>query len=1779
MTTSVTALIMLIFYSLCRQPRCMFLVNLLPQLNHNLTLEFCFIRLTSELSIYDTPHRSADDIIISKCDQCNSLSSLQIPESNKVITMYDSPASNSNRDVCSSLPIPALCFRDKDFENDQQKDFVSTNNESTMTTSISTDKLFYYSNNSDNGIDKSSDSNIDNGEIDYDQGQQRRWHHDQHRRYYKPPPSYHHSDSNRVEGQCFHYHGETNYLLNDAVCYYCSNQRRICRKSLSFPLIISDKHYQHSDYNKYFGGAYTEDYHRSGRRMPLPQWRRIIHKPSYIDRVQTAAIAKVGISSQSDTKRLRSYSGMCYNDRLSSKCNQNLYQHHQDYDSSNLFKVNRTCSMCLKIHNGQDDNSNLEQLRNEQSRILSDDAYFADNHANVSNGHNEQDKEHNDDNDRNFLDKTTNDKRSSTDFENRKYSWQFRRISQSLSYSPPSGQFNSITHDKSTDINITPEYDRCAISALTTLPTITNATTPDDYVGSQESKSTFQITTAGDNVSCGNTGQGSSSHVHLTEKPLFCNDYCSSNMNTNVTTVNCTPTNHSVATSIHQDNQDDDHAIPGITKIPLIRRERRSSTMPDCSSSGHIKYFLSNFDDQDKNAYSSCSSQDCEEICRFLSGGNHNNIGRTCRRRVTFSFGKNLNSNYYSGKESNWHRLEKSGNSSSYLTETSDVGDDENCLSDDAFIQHTDDNNTDDDQYEYSFHQLFSLDHALPRDDVCDNSSVKPLNEDNDCLMQSQLSSPPCNNSDDNPTNSFIELNSQKLNVPPSSSLLLRSSNDENRQVWTWSKSFHVPSGEHQDEKILYNLKGNKEDNCDAIISTTTSVTDKNRKALLPAPPLQQSRLQDTIHLFTHRTSIMEDRLSKKNLKSFRNNVVYHHRTCTENQQQRRRLRRKLPSTDESSHANSVDTTVVQPSSTFESTCVNSNSNLQLVNRYNDDNHRVCRNNHSNRSRQLQRQHSCNYENYDNGTKRVLDSNILSNQLFSVHQLFDAVHCHHQRYSNSLALASSGIVPSSSETSIRVAKGDGNFTENTDITYCQQMSSSNNSGHRKIFSMKSHFSVNDLSSDFGMNKVGNSTCHNKKNQHRHQQQHDQLRTRSKSLELNVTVTGNDNNAMSKLSMSSFHRFGNALQCSEESPTNKKSEISDHDLSCLYANSDATAGTSYLLNDHVNYRSSSNDESIISTCSETSLINVNNKRRRAFRINRRKRMRNRYKHHNVIHTIDPNPDAFIHNHQCSSSLLRRHKMLSKCNAVNMCDDGLLNEDESDDNLCGVFECHCQPNSRTLPTSTITNKQHRHHHYHHHLKLMTDASSIYRTNLALVKHSVKYNDINLEAYNSDELLQNQVDIQSTRQSAATLTDEQMIIKAFSKIPGVSADVNSDEDDPNNVPIKSPSGRFIRLEEIGRGAFKTVYKGLDSADGVAVAWCELQGQRPDCYYKVKNECVREIIDCCIRRDKDQRLSAKQLLKHSFFMENNGLVMEIVHPKERRATLADRIVEFKLKIEDSSKRTHSLGQSDALAFKFDVKLDNHEKICAELLEKKLIFDEDVAFVAQSINDKLRALDYERLDELERENANAANRERLDTANSAKNKVFASVSTSPCNMANDDVSANNQTKNDVLLVNTADSTFVNICDNDADLANDCYQPVGKVQNQKQEQHQSSTVPPDSTNVPLIIATDNNAESTVTPLATVNANLLQSTPCSHLLNQNVINASENNPQPVVNLLPANKTVHQSSNLSDFNVLNCRHQNGAAIPPTLNIQEAALIAANVASNRFTVVPVIIILQLY
>merc|ERR1719431_1148445 len=68
---------------------------------------------------------------------------------------------------------------------------------------------------------------------------------------------------------------------------------------------------------------------------------------------------------------------------------------------------------------------------------------------------------------------------------------------------------------------------------------------------------------------------------------------------------------------------------------------------------------------------------------------------------------------------------------------------------------------------------------------------------------------------------------------------------------------------------------------------------------------------------------------------------------------------------------------------------------------------------------------------------------------------------------------------------------------------------------------------------------------------------------------------------------------------------------------------------------------------------------------------------------------------------------------------------------------------------------------------------------------------------------------------------------------EVKGDASDKKEEEIEEEEAVAKAidqgPDQRYLKFdEEIGRGSFKTVFKGLDTETGVAVAWCELQDKK---------------------------------------------------------------------------------------------------------------------------------------------------------------------------------------------------------------------------------------------------------------------------------------------------------------------------------------------------------------
>lgn len=85
-------------------------------------------------------------------------------------------------------------------------------------------------------------------------------------------------------------------------------------------------------------------------------------------------------------------------------------------------------------------------------------------------------------------------------------------------------------------------------------------------------------------------------------------------------------------------------------------------------------------------------------------------------------------------------------------------------------------------------------------------------------------------------------------------------------------------------------------------------------------------------------------------------------------------------------------------------------------------------------------------------------------------------------------------------------------------------------------------------------------------------------------------------------------------------------------------------------------------------------------------------------------------------------------------------------------------------------------------------------------------------------------------SGAQDASSESENELQNKQQKILSRIKFDAQWEQEEKEDVETKavatSPDGRYLKFNiEIGRGSFKTVYKGLDTETTVEVAWCELQ------------------------------------------------------------------------------------------------------------------------------------------------------------------------------------------------------------------------------------------------------------------------------------------------------------------------------------------------------------------
>ncbi|XP_016422342.1 serine/threonine-protein kinase WNK2-like isoform X2 [Sinocyclocheilus rhinocerous] len=101
----------------------------------------------------------------------------------------------------------------------------------------------------------------------------------------------------------------------------------------------------------------------------------------------------------------------------------------------------------------------------------------------------------------------------------------------------------------------------------------------------------------------------------------------------------------------------------------------------------------------------------------------------------------------------------------------------------------------------------------------------------------------------------------------------------------------------------------------------------------------------------------------------------------------------------------------------------------------------------------------------------------------------------------------------------------------------------------------------------------------------------------------------------------------------------------------------------------------------------------------------------------------------------------------------------------------------------------------------------------------------------SFNADSQVGQSVDENFTKEPETIEAEEKHDAEPSetSKSVGKAGSDENEEEAEMKAVSTSPGGRFLKFDiELGRGSFKTVYKGLDTETWVEVAWCELQDRK---------------------------------------------------------------------------------------------------------------------------------------------------------------------------------------------------------------------------------------------------------------------------------------------------------------------------------------------------------------
>ncbi|XP_006901787.1 PREDICTED: serine/threonine-protein kinase WNK4 [Elephantulus edwardii] len=131
---------------------------------------------------------------------------------------------------------------------------------------------------------------------------------------------------------------------------------------------------------------------------------------------------------------------------------------------------------------------------------------------------------------------------------------------------------------------------------------------------------------------------------------------------------------------------------------------------------------------------------------------------------------------------------------------------------------------------------------------------------------------------------------------------------------------------------------------------------------------------------------------------------------------------------------------------------------------------------------------------------------------------------------------------------------------------------------------------------------------------------------------------------------------------------------------------------------------------------------------------------------------------------------------------------------------------------------------------------------------------------------------------------------------------------------------------------------------------------GTKPNSFYKVKMPEVKEIIEGCIRTDKNERLTIQDLLAHAFFREERGVHVELAEEDDGEKPG----LKLWLRMEDA-RRGGRPRDNQAIEFLFQLGRDAAEEVAQEMVALGLVCEADYQPVARAVRERVAAIQRKR--------------------------------------------------------------------------------------------------------------------------------------------------------------------------------------------------------------------------